>query len=100
MSSLIPADDLGAYDRLQAAKAAGTAPEALKVKDLHALLGEHIAHGRGDDDLYVYPGGSIDYDDPLMDVWGLNHNYPITDIDWTDDDDHFVNLTFDRDKDH
>lgn len=68
----------------------------LKVKDLHAMLAEHIAHGRGDDDVYVYPG-RITYDDQqFMDAWGQQHNYPIVGMDWTDDRDAFVTLTFDR----
>lgn len=72
-------------------------PRPMKVKDLHALLAEHIAHGRGDDDLYIYPSDDIEADTPsFMDVWGTRHNYHIVDFSWTDDADHFVTLTFDR----
>lgn len=72
-------------------------PKPMTVNDLHALLAEHIAHGRGDDDLYVYPGGGLADVDAFMDAWGAPYNYRITAMDWTDDNDHFVTLTIDRD---
>ena len=75
------------------------ADHPMKVKDLHAVLAEHIAHGRGDDDLYLYPSDNIEADDPgFMSTWGQQHNYQIVYFGWTDDADHFVTLTFDRDR--
>lgn len=61
---------------------------ALNVRQLAELLNDHVAHGRGDDTVYL----SLDCDALPDLVRNLlrRHNWAAVCVDWTDDRDAFV----------
>lgn len=65
----------------------------MNVAQLHQLLGEHIAHGRGGDDLYVCVEGFEGLGGDLVEDMFARVDLEVTDVGWTDDRDRFYTLT-------
>jgi len=68
----------------------------VNVAELHALLGEHVAHGRGGDTVYVYFADFDEVGGEDSEFYELfqRRNWVVTHTGWTDDRDAFYTLTF------
>lgn len=64
----------------------------MKVHELHAALTEHIAHGRGDDDVYVINNDEYDFGHLPFETVMAKNNWAVIGMDWTDDEDAYVSL--------